>query len=73
MLGRLAGISGRKAVAAFCRVGYRLARQKGSHMILERSGSPPLVIPTHRAVAPFLLRAQLRRAGLTEEELLKLL
>ncbi len=72
-MGRLAGISGRKAVAAFCRVGYSFVRQSGSHVILERSDSPSLVIPMHRAVAPFLLRAQIRRAGLSEEEFLKLL
>jgi predicted RNA binding protein YcfA (HicA-like mRNA interferase family) len=84
-LGRLAGISGRKAVAAssgqrrrpdraaFRRVGYASVRQSGSHVVLERPGSLPLVIPMHRAVAPFLLRAQIRRAGLSEEEFLKLL
>ena len=31
-MGRLAGISGRKAIEAFCRVGYRIARQRGSHL-----------------------------------------
>ena len=72
-MGRLAGISGRRAVAAFCRAGYRVARQRGSHMILERDGFPSLVVPNHRSVAPFLLRAQIRRAGLTEDDYLRLL
>jgi predicted RNA binding protein YcfA (HicA-like mRNA interferase family) len=72
-MGRLAGISGRQAVAAFCRAGYESARQKGSHMILVKPGRPNLVIPIHRSVAPFLLRSQIRRAGLTEEEFLELL
>ena len=72
-MGRLAGISGRKAIEAFCRVGYRIARQRGSHVILEKRDAAPLVIPKHRSVAPFLLRAQVRRAGLSEEEFLKLL
>ncbi len=73
-MGRLAGISGREAVAAFCRAGYRVARRRsGSHMVLKRRGSPPLVIPDHRSVAPFLLRSQVRRAGLTEDEFLDLL
>jgi hypothetical protein len=31
---RLAGISGRAAVAAFSRAGWQVARQKGSHVIL---------------------------------------
>jgi len=72
-VGRLAGISGRKVVAAFCRAGWEQARQKGSHIILKKRGKPNLVIPSHRSVAPFLLRTQIRRAGLTEDEFLALL
>ena len=63
----------RKAIAAFVRAGYKVARQRGSHVILQRKDSPNLVIPRHRSVAPFLLRAQVRRADLTEKEFLKLL
>ena len=71
-MGRLAGISGKQAVTAFCRAGYRVNRQRGSHVILKRRGWPSLTIPQHRAVAPFLLRSQIRRAGLTEEEFAQL-
>jgi len=70
---RLAGVSGRRAVAALCRAGYRVAGQRGSYVILRRRGLPNLVIPNHRSVAPSLLRAQIRRAGLTEQEFLELL
>ena len=69
----LTGISGRRAVAAFRRAGWELVRQKGSHAILKKRGKPSLVIPMHRTVAPFLLRSQLRRAGLTEEKFISLL
>lgn len=72
-MGRLAAISGRKAVAAFCRAGWIVDRQKGSHIILKKSGKPNLVIPMHRTVAPFLLLGQVRRAGLTEDEFIGLL
>ena len=72
-MGRLSGISGQRAVAAFSRDGWELARQKGSHVILKKSGEPSLVIPMHRSLAPFLLRSQIRRAGLTEEQFLQLL
>jgi len=51
----LAGISGRRAVAAFRRAGWEVARQRGSHAILKKRGKPNLVIPMHRTVAPFLL------------------
>ncbi|MBE3097224.1 MAG: type II toxin-antitoxin system HicA family toxin [Acidobacteria bacterium] len=50
-----------------------IARQKGSHVILRKAGKPNLVIPMHRMVAPFLLLSQVRRAGLTEDEFLRLL
>jgi predicted RNA binding protein YcfA (HicA-like mRNA interferase family) len=70
---RLAGISGKKAVAAFCRAGWEVVRQKGSHIILKKTGKPNLVIPAHRSLAPFLLASQVRRAGLTEAEFLNLL
>jgi len=72
-VGKLAGISGRRAIAAFCRAGWEKARQKGSHVILKKRGKPNLVIPMHRTVAPLLLLSQIRRAGLTEDEFLDLL
>ena len=69
---RLAGISGRRAVKAFERAGFRAAKPEGSHVTLRKSGYPIVVIPLHKEVSPFLLRAQIRRAGLTEEEFLGL-
>ena len=72
-MGRLAGVSGRAAIAAFSRAGWQVIRQRGSHVILKKPGKPNLVIPMHRTVAPFLLLSQMRRAGLTEDEFLRLL
>ena len=72
-MGRLVGISGRQAVAAFSRAGYTWERTRGSHAILSQTGRPNLVIPLHKTVAPFLLRSQIRRAGLSEEGFLALL
>ena len=72
-MGKLVGISGRAAVKAFCRAGWTVARQRGSHAILIKPGMANLVIPMHRSVAPFLLLSQVRRAGLTEDEFLQLL
>lgn len=70
---RLAGISGHKAVRAFERAGFVASRPEGSHVTLRKSGLPILVIPLHREVSPFLLRAQVKRAGLTEKEFIALL
>ena len=72
-MGRLAGVSGQQAVRAFERIGYVLSRQRGSHAILIKPGSPHLVIAMHKAVAPYLLLSQIRRAGLTEEQFRQLL
>ncbi len=74
-MGKLANISGREAVKIFAKVGYRLERQQGSHMILnnDRPGYPILVIPDHKEIAPNLLRAQIKRAGLSVDEFFKLL
>lgn len=74
-MGTLANISGRQAAKAFSKVGYRLLRQEGSHMILYNPapGYPILVIPDHKEVAPYLLKAQIKRAHLTVDQFLKLL
>jgi predicted RNA binding protein YcfA (HicA-like mRNA interferase family) len=69
----LAGISGRKAIRAFERAGFVAGKPEGSHVTLKKPGCPVLVIPLHREVSPFLLRSQLKRAGLTEKQFLDLL
>ena len=73
-MGILSNISGREAVKVFAKIGYRLDRQESSHMILLNSapGFPLLVIPDHKEVAPYLLKAQIKRAHLTVDEFLKL-
>ncbi|MGH9376216.1 MAG: type II toxin-antitoxin system HicA family toxin [Terriglobia bacterium] len=70
---RLAGISGRQAVRAFERTGFVAGKAEGSHVTLKKPGYPILVIPLHREVSPFLLRSQIRRAGLTDQEFLEIL
>jgi len=74
-MGILANISGKNAVKVFNKIGYRLDHQEGSHLILynNKPGQPPLSIPNHRELAPGLLRAQIKRAGLSVDEFLKLL
>ena len=67
----LANISGRQAAKIFCKFGYRIDHQTGSHIILYHPNRPILSIPNHKEVAPPLLRAQIIRAGLTVEEFLK--
>ena len=62
-------ISGREVVKAFGRDGWQLARQRGSHMILIKTGHiSTLSVPDHREVAKGTLRALIRASGLTVEE-----
>ena len=65
---KLPVVSGREAVRALERIGYRLDRQRGSHMIL-RHGDPPhrrLTVPDHRELAKGTLRASVRPRGAGE-------
>ena len=63
---RLPVISGAQAVRIFERLGWHVDRQRGSHVILIKSGSSvSLSVPMHRELAPGTLRAIIRIAGVT--------
>jgi predicted RNA binding protein YcfA (HicA-like mRNA interferase family) len=70
-LGALSNISGKEAVRIFQKFGYILDHQTESHMILYHESRPTLSIPNHKELAPGLLRALIRKSGLTVEEFLK--
>lgn len=70
---KLANISGKEAVKAFVKSGYKHIHTSGDHAILQKAGYPTLSIPLHKEVARFLLKTQIKRAKLTEEEFSKLL
>ena len=70
-MSKLANLSAKKVIKALERLGYSAVRIKGSHVILKRENSPPLIIPRHKEVAPHLIKSQLKRAGISVEEFLK--
>lgn len=71
---RLPVISGRQAVTAFSRAGWKMVRQKGSHIILVKSGLPvTLSVPDHKELDVGTLRKLIRLARLTVEEFNELL
>ncbi|MFQ5861065.1 MAG: type II toxin-antitoxin system HicA family toxin [Dehalococcoidia bacterium] len=71
---RLPTISGREAVHAFERAGWRVARQSGSHIILRKPGiAVTLSVPNHPVVKRGTLRSLIRKAGLTIDEFVALL
>lgn len=67
-------ISGAEAVKAPQKVGWRVDRQRGSHVVMLKPGQiASLSIPQHRELAPGTLRSLIRAAGLTVEAFAELL
>ena len=61
----------REVVRTFRSLGWQVARQRGSHIIMTKPGHiATLSIPNHRHVARGTLRSLITKAGLTVEEFL---
>ena len=66
-------ISGKQAIHCFEKLGYRVTRQRGSHVVLKREtveGVSGCVVPLHRELAEGTLRGILRQAQVSLEEFL---
>ena len=64
-------VSGREAVKALERLGFRQARQRGSHVVMIREtpeGKTGCAVPLHRELKIGTLRGILRQAKLNVEE-----
>ena len=62
-------LSGKEVVRIFEKFGWRIARQKGSHIILVKDDHiATLSIPNHSEVATGTLRGLIRAAGLTPDQ-----
>ena len=66
-------ISGRECIAALERVGYRVARQRGSHVRLTCPGRSPVTVPLHRELDRGTLRAILRAVAIEVDAFVALL
>jgi predicted RNA binding protein YcfA (HicA-like mRNA interferase family) len=65
-----------KVIRAFERGGWMNKGQRGSHVKLIKQGNPNILsIPVHKGkpIKLGLLKDQIRKSGLTEEQFLKLL
>jgi predicted RNA binding protein YcfA (HicA-like mRNA interferase family) len=61
--------SGAEAVRKFSCVGWSVARQKGSHVMMTKPGYQyTLSIPQHQELGPGLIRKLLRQAELSPEQ-----
>jgi len=61
------GLSGAEIVKALQKLGFEVARQSGSHIVLKRNGQG-CVVPNHKEVKPGTVNGVLRQAGVSTKE-----
>ncbi len=67
-------LSYKKVIAALRRAGFRVHRQRGSHIVLVRNDPyAQVIVPAHRSLATGTLGDILDGAGLTLEQFIDLL
>jgi len=72
---RLGPYSYRAIIKTLGRLGYKVVRQKGSHIVLKgfyKERVRTVVVPAHKEIAVGTLKGILCQAGLTVEEFIKL-
>ncbi len=73
-MSKLPVISGKECIKALEKTGYKVIRQKGSHIVLTTSNpTNMLVVPNHKEIDRGTLRAIIRQANLTIDEFISLL
>ena len=71
---RLSAISYRELVKVFEADGFRCVRIEGDHMVFTKLGViRPVVIPKYAAVPVFIIKNNLRTAGMSRDRYFKLL
>ncbi|MBU0544214.1 MAG: type II toxin-antitoxin system HicA family toxin [Proteobacteria bacterium] len=63
-------VSGNNAIKIFESLGFKIVRQRGSHVVL-RKDNKGCVIPIHKELAIGTLRSAIKQAGITTEEFIK--
>jgi predicted RNA binding protein YcfA (HicA-like mRNA interferase family) len=65
-------LSGQEVVRVFESLGWSVARQRGSHVVMVKEGEiATLSVPNHKQVARGTLRSLIRSANLTVDQFLK--
>jgi predicted RNA binding protein YcfA (HicA-like mRNA interferase family) len=71
---KLPRVSGQQCVSSLLKIGFRIKRQHGSHIILRRDQPfAQVVVPDHAELDTGTLRAILRQANLSPDEFRKLI
>jgi len=74
MASALPVMNGREVVRVFKKLGWRFVRQKGSHMILVKTGEiVTLSVSDYSEVAKGTLQKLIRTAGITVDEFLSVM
>lgn len=64
-------LSGRELTSTLSKFGYRMVRQRGSHIRLEASKRNPITVPDYKEIDRTLIRKILRDAHITLEEFIE--
>lgn len=73
-MNKLSPVDWRRLVKIFEAVGFRMDRQRGSHIVMVKDGvSRPVVIPRVNDVKVGVIRANLRTAGMTLKQYFEML
>lgn len=70
---KLKGLKGEDAVKAFVKAGGVLRKGKGDHVNVKMPNGQIITVPGSKELKIGLLKAAIRKSGLTEEEFAKLL
>ena len=68
-------LSGIEVIKILCKVGFRITRQSGSHIILINDENPKrtVVVPKHKELAIGTLLSIITQSGLSREEFMEFL
>ena len=69
---KLPRVSGAEVARALERLGFAVARQRGSHIVMRR-GSSGCVVPNHRELKTGTLSGVLKQAGVSVEDFMNAL
>jgi predicted RNA binding protein YcfA (HicA-like mRNA interferase family) len=71
---KLSPVSYKTLTKVFVAEGFKLVREEGDHMVFTKLGiARPVVIPKYAAVPVFIIRNNLRTAGISRERYLQLI
>jgi len=74
-LPKIRPLSAQKLIKILQKAGFRIIRQKGSHVIMINDRNVRIVIPVHpgKDVKPGLIRAIIKEAGLSRQDFFRLI